>query len=120
MLKNIIIIENDKEVQCDNFEDMVKVLIDKEFYDLKDEERKKKLKILALANKFEENEEYVLENEVTYILSLLINYKIILLERKESNILTKDLDKSNLNGNYIIVNKFAKCLLKKYMNKGAN
>ena len=50
---------------------------------------------------------------MTYILSLSIINKFMLLENIDSNIFTKELDKSQMDGNYIIVNKFAKELLGK-------
>ena len=37
MLKKLIIIENNKEFQFDTIEELVKVLIDKDFYDYKEE-----------------------------------------------------------------------------------
>ena len=39
----------------------------------------------------------------------------LLLERKDSNIFTKKLNKDKIKDNYIIVNTFAKELLKKYI-----
>ena len=60
---------------------------------------------------------FVIKDETTYVLSLLIINKIILLERIDSNIYTSSIDKSNMKDNYIIVNKFAKELLKNYLEK---
>ena len=57
----------------------------------------------------------VIQDEITYILSLLKIDKFMILENIESNFLTKHLDKSNFEGNYIIVNKFAEELLGKYV-----
>ena len=54
---------------------------------------------------------------MTYILSLLTTNNVILLERIDSNVFTQNLDKSKFNNNYVIVNKFAKELLKKYLSK---
>ncbi len=133
MLKKIILIENDKEYQCDTMQEVVKMLIDENYYNFTQEEKINKMKMLALANclnnKKEIIEEYqldtnfsiegnfIIKDEMTYVLSLLLTNNIILLERIDSNVFTKDLDKSNFNDNYIIVNKFAEMLLQKYINK---
>lgn len=133
MLKKIILIENDKEYQCDTMQEVVKKLIDENYYNFTQEEKINKMKMLALANclnnKKEIIEEYeldtnfsierkfIIKDEMTYVLSLLLTNNIILLERIDSNVFTKDLDKSNFNDNYIIVNKFAEMLLQKYINK---
>ena len=58
---------------------------------------------------------FVIYDEVTYILSLLLINNVTLLESTDSNIFTKYLDKSGITDNYIIVNKFAEELLKSYM-----
>ena len=59
---------------------------------------------------------FIIKDEITYILSLLTTGNILLLERIDSNIFTKDIDKLNYNDNYIIVNTFANELPKKYCN----
>ena len=56
-------------------------------------------------------------DEITYILSLVILNRFILLEKKDSDIFTKNLDKSSMSDNYIILNTFAKKLLKEYIEK---
>ena len=129
MLKKLIIIENGKEFESDTLEEIVKVLIDENFYNMTKEEKAKAMKIKALANcigtkidivdtvKFDDESDFdnkfIIKDEITYILSLLIMNKIILLERIDSNIFTKDIEKEEDKGNYIIVNKFAKEILKK-------
>ena len=130
MLSKIIIIENDNKVQCDSEEEVIKWLIDKRHYELSEKEKLEKREMKAIANcinnRFEivENvnskdleNEFVIKGETTYVLSLLIINKIILLERIDSNIYTSSIDKSNMKDNYIIVNKFAKELLKNYLEK---
>ena len=59
----------------------------------------------------------VIYDEITYILSLVILNRFILLEKKDSDIFTKNLDKSSMSDNYIILNTFAKKLLKEYIEK---
>ena len=127
MLKKFIIIENGEEVQFDKLEELVKELIDEEYYNLTPEQKKQKMEIKAIANcmnnKMEivenatENIEgkFIIKDEFTYILSLLITNNVILLERKDSNIFSRNLRKEELEGNYIIVNKFAKKILSQYI-----
>ena len=130
MLSKIIIIENDNKVQCDSEEEVIKLLIDKRYYELSEKEKLEKREMKAIANcinnSFEivENvnskdleNKFVIKDETTYVLSLLIINKIILLERIDSNIYTSSIDKSNMKDNYIIANKFAKELLKNYLEK---
>ena len=130
MLNKVIIIEDDNKVQCDSVEEVVKTLIDEKYYELDEKEKLEKREMKAIANcinnSFEivENvnskdleNKFVIKDETTYVLSLLIINKIILLERIDSNIYTSSIDKSNMKDNYIIVNKFAKKLLKNYLEK---
>lgn len=130
MLKKLIIIENDEQYQYDTLEDIVKELIDENYYNISQEEKIKKMEIKALANCLNNDMEvvqklkdgdiedkYIIKDEITYILSLLITGNILLLERIDSNIFTKYLDKSIFTDNYVIVNTFAKELLKHYLKK---
>ena len=130
MLNKVIIIEDDNKVQCDSVEEVVKTLIDEKYYELDEKEKLEKREMKAIANcinnSFEivENvnskdleNKFVIKDETTYVLSLLIINKMILLERIDSNIYTSSIDKSNMKDNYIIVNKFAKELLKNYLEK---
>ena len=133
MLKKIILIENDKEYQCDTIEEVVEMLIDKNYYNLSNEEQLNKMKMKGiancLANKMEVIEDnqitdgediegkFIIKDEMTYILSLLITNNVMLLERIDSAIFTNGLDKSKFDNNYIIVNKFVKELLKNYLGK---
>jgi len=130
MLNKVIIIEDDNKVQCDSVEEVVKTLIDEKYYELDEKEKLEKREMKAIANcinnsfKIVENvnskdleNKFVIKDETTYVLSLLIINKIILLERIDSNIYTSSIDKSNMKDNYIIVNKFAKELLKNYLEK---
>ena len=50
MLKKIILIENDKEYQCDTIEEVVEMLIDKNYYNLSNEEQLNKMKMKGIAN----------------------------------------------------------------------
>ena len=133
MLKKIIIVENGKEIQCNTLEDVVKTLIDENYYNMTPFQKTEKMKMKALSNCINNKKEvvqelpvnakesiqdkFIIQDEITYILSLLTTNNILLLERKDSNIFTKDLNKENIKDNYIIVNTFAKELLSKYIIK---
>ena len=133
MLKKIIIIENGKKIQCNTLEDVVKTLIDENYYNMTPFQKIEKMKMKALSNWINNKKEivqelpvnteesiqdkFIIQDEITYVLSLLTTNNILLLERKDSNIFTKDLNKENLKDNYIIVNTFAKELLSKYIRK---
>ena len=127
MLKKLIIIENGKEVQCDTLEDLVKILIDENYYNMTEKEKIEKMTMKALANTLNNKmkvtqdiskidnieEKFIIKDEITYILSLVKTNNVLLLERRDSNILTGSLNKEYLKDNYIIVNTFAKELLRK-------
>ena len=128
MLKRIIIIENNNKVQCDSEEEVVRLLIDNNYYELTEEEKLEKREIKAIANCINNDmkivkdidseniqNKFIIKDEMTYILSLLITNNIILLERIDSDIYTKKINKSNIKDNYIIVNKFAKIILEDYL-----
>ena len=129
MLKKLIIIEGNVDYQCEKINDIVKEIIDENYYNFTEKEKKNKLNMLAIANclgdKIEildeiNNEEelkgkFIIKDEITYILSLLMLNKIVLLERIDANIFMKKIDKSNYTDNYIIVNKYAKQLLIDYL-----
>lgn len=130
MLKKIIVIENDNKIQCDSEEEVVKLLIDDDYYNLTEEEKLEKRELKALANCINNNmkivkeidyetdnieNKFIIKDEVTYILSLLITKNIMILERKDANIYTRGINKSEVKDNYIILNKFAKGLLENYL-----
>ena len=126
MLKKLIIIENEDEFQSDNLEDIIKVLIDEKYYELPENEKKQKIKIKAIANTLgtkidivEDSKDidgkFIIKDEITYLLSLLIINKIMLLERKDAQVFTKEINTEDFKDNYIIINSFAKDLLKKYL-----
>jgi hypothetical protein len=133
MLRKLIIIENDKHYQCDDEESVVRLLIDSNYYELTEKEKMEKMKIRATANSINKkmeileakeiskntdiNDKFVLLDEKTYILSLLTINKVTLLERVDSNIYTRYLDKEKFTKNYVIVNNFAKEILKKYIDE---
>lgn len=119
MLKKLIAIENGESYQYDTLEELVKDLIDENFYNMQQNEKVEIMQKKAVANSFNLLEDKDLgiidkiEDELTYILYLLTTNNIVLLEHREAEIFTKDVDKTELEDNYIIVNSFAEELLNK-------
>lgn len=128
MLNNLIAIEKKNDYQCNTINELVKKLIDEKYYELTLEQRKNKMKMLAMANTLNKkmeivdncscdniNGKFIIKDEFTYILSLLICGNIVLLEKKESNVFIKYTNVPESKDNYIIVNKFAKDIVKSYL-----
>ena len=128
MLNNLIAIEKKNDYQCNTINELVKKLIDEKYYELTLEQRKNKMKMLAMANTLNKkmeivdncscdniNGKFIIKDEFTYILSLLICGNIVLLDKKESNVFIKYTNVPESKDNYIIVNKFAKDILKSYL-----
>lgn len=131
MLKKLILIEGSEKYQFDTVKELVELIIDKKYYELTEENKKEKLKLKAVANCMFSNlqivnnlEEldniegkFIIADEITYIYSLLLLNKVTLLESRDANLLATTLNKEEISENYIIVNKFAKELLKKYLDR---
>lgn len=132
MLDKLIIIEGDKDYQCSTFEEIVKYLINENYYNLTKQEKEniimkkaienaidKGLKIIKNKNQIKEkdlNKSFIIIDEMTVILSIIKDQsKIVLLERKDSNIFNKYIKIPNNNDNYAIINTFATQALKNYL-----
>ncbi len=126
-MNKIILFEGEEDYRCDSREEVIKALIDENFYDMSLIERKNQIKQKAMANSIGCNlilsEEYnkdvntlIIKDEITYFLSLVRANKLVALEKIDANIFMKEIDKTLFENNYIILNKFADDLLKKYMN----
>lgn len=132
MLDKLIIIEGDKDYQCSTFEEIVKYLINENYYNLTKQEKEniimkkaienaidKGLKIIKNKNQIKEkdlNKSFIIIDEMTVILSIIKEQsKIVLLERKDSNIFNKYIKIPNNNDNYTIINTFATQVLKNYL-----
>lgn len=132
MLDKLIIIEDDKDYQCSTFEEIVKYLINENYYNLTKQEKEniimkkaienaidKGLKIIKNKNQIKEkdlNKSFIIIDEMTVILSIIKDQsKIVLLERKDSNIFNKYIKIPNNNDNYTIINTFATQTLKNYL-----
>ena len=132
MLDKLIIIEGDKDYQCSTFEEIVKYLINENYYNLTKQEKEniimkkaienaidKGLKIIKNKNQIKEkdlNKSFIIIDEMTVILSIIKDQsKIVLLERRYSNIFNKYIKIPNNNDNYTIINTFATQALKNYL-----
>ena len=132
MLDKLIIIKDDKDYQCSTFEEIVKYLINENYYNLTKQEKEnimmkkaienaidKGLKIIKNKDQIKEkdlNKSFIIIDEMTVILSIIKDQsKIVLLERKDSNIFNKYIKIPNNNDNYAIINTFATQTLKNYL-----
>lgn len=132
MLDKLIIIEGDKDYQCSTFEEIVKYLINENYYNLTKQEKEniimkkaienaidKGLKIIKNKDQIKEkdlNKSFIIIDEMTVILSIIKDQsKIVLLEKKDSNIFNKYIKIPNNNDNYAIINTFATQALKNYL-----
>lgn len=119
--KKLILMQNGKQLMFDSKKDIVKYLLDDDYYSLSSDDKKKRIELKTLANsignkKLHSNNLFA-QDETIYIYWLLMHSNVVLLERKDSNILTKDLDKRNISDDYVIVNNFASQLLERYIKK---
>lgn len=134
-MEKLIIIEGKDKYKYDNPKDLIKNFIDKSYFDISREEKNIILEKKAIANTMKDNikivklkkfpddyedNAFILYNEISYILSLLKFNKIILLERTDANIFGRYINKESIEDNYIIVNKFANEILKKYLKEKYN
>ena len=130
-MEKLIVIEGKEKYQYKNLKRLVHCFINLNYYDMNEREKKEELEKKAVANTRQDNnkivrisndknnfekDEFVINNEVTYILSLLRFNKIVLLEKIDANIFGRYIDKTKLSNNYIIINKFADDILEKYIN----
>ena len=130
-MKDLILIEGNEKYQFDTLEELIETIIHKKYYEMSAKEKKEKRELKAFANCLQEKLEittkiqpdmfldnkFIIYDEITYVYSLLTLNKLHLLESTKANIFTKYLDKSRITDNYIIVNHFAKELLKEYIER---
>ena len=134
-MENLIAIEGKEKYQYKDTKSLIEKFINKNYFDMSKEERKIELekktvantmlnhiKVITLEKETENFDEdaFILYDEITYILSMLKFNKIILLEKTDANIFGKYLNKKyinkeNIKDNYIIINKFANEIMKKYL-----
>ena len=129
-MENLIIIEGKEKYKYNDIESLIKGFISERYYNMSETEQKNELEKKAIANTIQDNikiynmeskaqnydkEEFIVYDEITYILSMLKFNKIILLEKTNANIFGKYINKENITDNYIIVNKFANEIIQKYL-----
>ena len=74
----------------------------------------------SITNLLKENI-FILYDDMTYILSLVKNNSITLLERIDTDIIPVNIDKSKIEENYLIINNFIDDIIKDYLlKKGYN
>ena len=129
-MKNLIVIEGKEKYQYDDLQSLVKNFISPNYYEMSKEEKENELEKKTIANtmlekiktmkiekeikEIDENA-FILYDEITFILSLAKFNKIVLLERTDANIFSQYIDKQSFEDNYIIINKFANEIMKKYL-----
>lgn len=135
MLNKLILIENGQSRQFSKEEDLIKYFLGSGYYNQSEEKKMQQMELNALAKcigtdmkvvkidraeaqkeKIDLKNKFIVYDEKTYILSLLLTQRAMLLESIDSNIFTGNLDKAGITDNYIIVNTFAEKLLDKYIN----
>jgi len=134
-MEKLIIVEGKEKYKYDNIEDLIETFVSNNYFNMSAEEKNELLEKKAVANTmmdnikvvklnkypddFEDNA-FVLHNEISYILSMLKFNKLMLLERTDANIFGKYINKEKIEDNYIIINKFADEILKKYLEEECN
>ena len=134
-MENIIIVEEKEKYVFENIEEVVKQFLGKDFYDLSEEEKYKRLRMRTAMNSSFRNiqikdlkkgekvldikeEQYIVYDEETFLLSLAKNNDIVIYEKENANLFAKNIDKSNLERvakEYIRINDCANELLENRM-----
>lgn len=129
-MENLIVIEGKEKYQYKDINSLIENFINKNYFNMSKEEKKLELEKKAIANTIQNNikvekldektsnyddNSFILYDEISYILSMLKFNKLILLERTDANIFGKYINKESIKDNYIIVNKFANEIMKKYL-----
>ena len=136
-MKNLIVIIGKNKYQFDTKEELLQSLLgdsSSEYSNLTAQEKKDRRYLKAYINmlgkedkildyKRESNgqgeidisEKFLIDNDDMYVMSLLRANKIILLEHKEANIFAKNIQPSNAQDNYIIINSYALDIVKSYI-----
>lgn len=140
-MNNYILITNDKNIKFDNIEDIMKHLLGDDYYTLSEEQRfirryenafnsimmsgTKENIVHTLLGVIEDNykaiqkeynlkTDFIIDTDITYLLSLCRLNKFLLLEKVDSNnIIPKDFDKEHviIENNFIIINKYINRLM---------
>jgi len=134
-MEKLIIIEGKEKYKYDDIENLIQTFVSNNYFNISDEEKNELLEKKAVANTMMDNikivklnkypddfkeESFIIYDEISYILSMLKFNKLILLERTDANIFGKYINKEKIEDNYIIINKFADEILKKYLEEEYN
>ena len=131
-MKPIIVVENGEKYEYNGIEDMVKAILGEDYYNLPENEKISKLRLKTYMNatlrnlpikdltngeKVEEIEksQYIILDEITFLLSLAKNNDIVIYENENSEELANGIDKERLKRiaeNYIRINDCANEILK--------
>ena len=126
-MKDLILIVGEEKKQFDIKEELIENLLGSDYYDLTEEEQQKRRYLKAMINlmgdekkisnstDIKEDGAFYINNEDTYIMSLLKMDRVILLERKGAMVYTNKIDIKDIEDNYIILNSFADELLEKIL-----
>jgi len=107
-LKDLILIENDRHNQFSSIEELISFILGDNYYNITDKEKRELMELNARAyclntnikiatlnelNNNNVNNMFIIQDEISYILSLLIINRYTLLEKTTSNIFTSELNK---------------------------
>lgn len=139
--KNLILRIGDDLYQLDTLDEISLNIFGKDYFLLNDKDKFYKRYELILPYSFENDreiihtllgvikseksfvkmEEYdinnslIINDEISFILSLCMIDQIAILEKKDANIFAKNIDKRDMEGNYIVINNFAEEILEEYL-----
>lgn len=134
-MEKLIVIEGEQRYKYDSIEKLIQTFLSANYFSMSAEEKLELIEKKAVANTMQDNIEiikltdfkqefkdnaFILYDENSYILSMLKFNKLILLERTDADIFGKYINKDLIEDNYIIVNKFANDILKKYLEEKCN
>lgn len=136
-MEDIIIVEGEEKYVFSEIKEAVKQFLDKNFYSLTEEEKYNKIRRKTMMNAILRNitvkdlikgdmvenieeKQYIILNEITFLLSLAKNNDIVIYEKENANKFAKNIDKTNLERvakEYIRINDCADELLKNILEK---
>ena len=130
-MAKLIVLEEEYKYKFNNIEELVKKIMGEDYYNLDNIQKQNKIKFLTrlnminnklpaivydeYKNNFEEKA-YIINDEITYILSLLRLNKFSLFEEKGANIFAKYIDNVVYENDYVLINNYANEIMKKYLN----
>lgn len=139
--KNLILRIGDDLYQLDTLDEVNLHIFGEDYFSLNEKDKFYKRYELILPYSFEHNrevihtllgvikseksfvklEEYdinsslIINDEISFILSLCMIDQITILEKKDANIFAKNIDKTDMEGNYIVINNFTEEILEEYL-----